>query len=153
MSRATTGDPGEAHAGLHRQLVQVVEDVGHRPVQIDRNHIVVEVFVGHLRQEMCRSRSELLEERPTGVILASACRSAEQLTAIAIGALAPCRGRRITRTSWQKYCATELRPIPNSRVCSSTACSMSRSRYPLPSGPPVGRQAVVVAGRGVFWLS
>src|SRR5215470_10397507 len=67
---------------------------------------------------------------PSAVILASAWRSAEQETAIATGQDAPCRGSRITRTSWQKYLPPNCAPIPARRVISSTWCSSSGSRNP-----------------------
>ena len=50
------------------------------------------------------------------MILPSACRSAEQDTAIATGQDAPCRGSRITRTSWQKYLPPNCAPMPICRV-------------------------------------
>jgi hypothetical protein len=64
------------------------------------------------------------------VIFASAWRSAEQETAIATGQDAPCRGSRITRTSWQKYLPPNCAPMPKSRVSSRTSSSSSRSRKP-----------------------
>jgi hypothetical protein len=57
------------------------------------------VTSGRKRAGSVSSRSS---QTPDGVIFATACRSAEQLTAIATGQEAPCRGSRITRTSWQK---------------------------------------------------
>src|SRR5262249_50825225 len=67
----------------------------------------------------------------------SACRSAEQDTAIAIGQEAPCLGSLITRTSWQKYLPPNCAPIPARLVISSTTCSSSRSRNPCASAEPV----------------
>ena len=46
------------------------------------------------------------------MILPSAWRSAEQHTAIATGQLAPWRGSRITRASWQKYLPPNCAPMP-----------------------------------------
>ncbi len=53
-----------------------------------------------------------------------------------IGRLAPWRGRRITRTSWQKYLPPNCAPMPIRRVISSTCRSMSRSRKAWPAGVP-----------------
>ena len=47
-----------------------------------------------------------------GDLRRSACRSAEQETAIATGQEAPCRGSRTTRTSWQKYLPPNCAPMP-----------------------------------------
>ena len=60
------------------------------------------------------SRSSCSRNTPSGVIFASACRSAEHDTAIATGQDAPCRGSRTTRTSWQKYLPPNCAPMPNS---------------------------------------
>ena len=49
------------------------------------------------------SVSSCSRNTPSAVILPRACRSAEHETASATGQEAPCRGSRITRTSWQKY--------------------------------------------------
>ena len=67
---------------------------------------------------------------PSGVILARHWRSAEQDTAMATGSDAPWRGRRITRTSWQKYLPPNWAPMPKSCVSLSTFCSNSTSRKP-----------------------
>ena len=58
-------------------------------------------------------------------------------TAMATGQLAPCRGSRTTRTSWQKYLPPNCAPIPKPRVSSSTCASSSTSRKPWPSSEPV----------------
>ena len=52
------------------------------------------------------------------------------------GRLAPCRGRRITRTSWQKYFPPNCAPMPRLRVISSTFSSISRSRNACPAMVP-----------------
>ena len=82
---------------------------------------------------------------PSGVILASACRSAEHDTAMATGQEAPCRGSRITRTSWQKYLPPNCAPMPIFRVISRTSASSpgrgSRAR-------PVTRGQAVCPGTG-----
>ncbi len=70
------------------------------------------------------------------MILPSACRSAEHDTAIATGHDAPCRGSRITRTSWQKYLPPNWAPMPIRRVMPSTCSSSSRSRKPCPAADP-----------------
>ena len=73
---------------------------------------------------------------PSGVILASACRSAEHDTAMATGQEAPCRGSRITRTSWQKYLPPNCAPMPIFRVISRTSASSPVSRKPRPPCDP-----------------
>ncbi len=70
------------------------------------------------------------------MILPTACRSAEQETAIATGQDAPCLGSLITRTSWQKYLPPNCAPIPIFLVMSRTVCSSSTSRKPFPSIEP-----------------
>ena len=69
--------------------------------------------------------------------MASACRSAEHDTAMATGQDAPCRGSRITRTSWQKYLPPNCAPMPIFRVISSTSASSSGSRKPWPAADPL----------------
>ena len=76
------------------------------------------------------SVSSCSRKTPFLLILATAWRSAEQETAIATGQDAPCRGSRITRTSWQKYLPPNWAPMPARRVISSTSCSSSTSRNP-----------------------
>ena len=56
---------------------------------------------------------------------------------MATGQDAPCRGSRITRTSWQKYLPPNCAPMPIRRVMSSTSASSSRSRNPCPAADPV----------------
>lgn len=85
------------------------------------------VTSGRNRAGSVSSRSS---HTPDGVILATACRSAEHETAIATGQDAPCRGNRTTRTSWQKYRPPNWAPMPKLRVSSSTSASSSRSRKP-----------------------
>src|SRR5581483_8897465 len=82
------------------------------------------------------SVSSFSRNTPSAVIFPTACRSAEQDTAIATGHDAPCRGSRTTRTSWQKYFPPNCAPIPIFRVISSTAASSSRSRNPCPAADP-----------------
>ena len=53
------------------------------------------------------------------------------------GSDAPCRGSRITRTSWQKYLPPNCAPMPSVRDSSSTFCSISRSRIACPALLPV----------------
>ena len=76
------------------------------------------------------------------------CRSALHDTPMPTGSDAPCRGSRITRTSWQKYLPPNCAPMPMVRVSSSTFCSISRSRNAWPALLPAGRQRVQPAGGG-----
>src|SRR3546814_14940267 len=46
--------------------------------------------------------------------------------------LAPWRGNRMTRTSWQKYLPPNCAPMPISRVICRIRCSHSRSRKAWP---------------------
>ncbi len=86
------------------------------------------------------SVSSCSRKTPSAVILPSACRSAEQETAIATGQDAPWRGSRTTRTSWQKYLPPNCAPIPNDWVSLNTCSSSSRSRKPCAAiVPSVGR--------------
>ena len=99
------------------------------------------------------SRSSTSRNAPAGVIFALACRSALHETAMATGQEAPWRGRRMTRTSWQKYFPPNCAPMPNSRVICSTSASISRSRNPWPAAEPwVGRpsRALVLASFAVL---
>src|ERR1700691_6249625 len=82
------------------------------------------------------SVSSASRKTPSAVILPTACRSAEQETAIATGQDAPCRGSLTTRTSWQKYLPPNCAPIPIFLVMSSTVCSSSTSRKPFASIEP-----------------
>ena len=99
---------------------------------------------GRKRAGSVSSRSR---NSPSAVILARAWRSAEQLTAIPTGLEAPWRGRRTTRTSWQKYLPPNWAPIPKARVSSRMRCSHSRSRNPWPvaASPEVGRESRYLA--------
>ena len=86
------------------------------------------------------SVSSCSRNTPSAVILPSAWRSAEQDTAIATGHDAPWRGRRITRTSWQKYLPPNCAPMPN--VCGQLEdlclqLEVAEARGPLAS-PRVG---------------
>ena len=56
--------------------------------------------------------------------------TAEQLTAIATGQLAPWRGNRITRASCTKYLPPNCAPMPVLCAICITLASHSRSRYP-----------------------
>ena len=96
------------------------------------------------------SVSSCSRKMPSRVILPSACRSAEQDTAMATGQEAPCRGSLITRTSWQKYLPPNCAPMPLRLVISRTACSSSMSRKPCAGRRAGGRQRVEVLGRGVL---
>ena len=88
------------------------------------------------------SVSSCSRKTPSGVILPSACRSAEHDTAIATGHDAPWRGRRTTRTSWQKYLPPNCAPIPKDCVSSKTFSSNSTSRKAWAAiEPAVGRSS------------
>ena len=94
---------------------------------------------------LCSSSSR---NTPSLVILPSAWRSAEHDTPSPIGSDAPCRGSRITRTSWQKYLPPNCAPTPSDCVIFSTSCSIARSRKAWPSSQPLRRQVVEILGRG-----
>lgn len=64
------------------------------------------------------------------------CLSAEHDTPIATGQEAPCRGKRTTLTSWQKYLPPNCAPMPSFLVNSSTCCSSFVSRKPRPCSLP-----------------
>ena len=55
---------------------------------------------------------------------------------MATGHDAPWRGRRMTRTSWQKYLPPNCAPMPSFWVSSKTFSSSSRSRKPWPAAEP-----------------
>mmetsp|Transcript_32903 Transcript_32903/g.93528 ORF Transcript_32903/g.93528 Transcript_32903/m.93528 type:complete len:219 (-) Transcript_32903:743-1399(-) len=74
---------------------------------------------------------------PSFVIFASAWRSALHETPMATGQEAPCRGNRMTRTSWQKYLPPNWAPIPISWLIFLIFSSISRSRKARPSLLPV----------------
>src|SRR5579863_8264270 len=82
------------------------------------------------------SVSSCSRNTPSAVIFPSACRSAEQDTAMATGHNAPCLGSLMTRTSWQKYLPPNCAPIPIRRVIPSTCSSSSASRNPCPAADP-----------------
>ena len=95
------------------------------------------------RADICAgSVSSCSRNTPSGVIFARTCRSALHDTPMPTGRLAPCRGSRITRTSWQKYLPPNCAPMPMLREISSTCCSNSRSRNAWPALLPRGRQRV-----------
>ena len=64
------------------------------------------------------------------------CLSAEQDTPMPTGQDAPCRGKRTTLTSWQKYLPPNCAPMPSFLVSSSTCCSSFVSRKPRPCSLP-----------------
>jgi hypothetical protein len=69
-----------------------------------------------------------------------AWRSAEHETAMPTGHDAPWRGKRITRTSWQKYLPPNCAPMLDCCATFKMLASSSRSRKPRPpSLPLVGR--------------
>ena len=88
------------------------------------------------------SVSSSSRKMPLAVILPTACRSALHETANATGQLAPWRGRRTTRTSWQKYLPPNCAPIPVCWASFNTFCSSSTSRNAWPSAlPAVGSES------------
>ena len=96
------------------------------------------------------SRSSSSRKMPSAVILPSACRSAEQDTAIATGQEAPCRGSRTTRTSWQKYLPPNCAPMPNDWVSLKTSLLELEVAEPVRVHAPRRRQVVEVVRRGVL---
>ena len=94
------------------------------------------------------SRSSCSRNTPSLVILPLAWRSAEHDTAIATGQLAPWRGRRTMRTSWQKYLPPNWAPMPVCWARSSTLRSSSTSRKPCPARRALRREGVEVVRRG-----
>ena len=74
----------------------------------------------------CSRNTPFAEMRPR------AWRSAEHDTPMPIGRLAPWRGRRMTRTSWQKYLPPNCAPMPLACVSLWTFSSISRSRKAWP---------------------
>ena len=96
---------------------------GHGPVQVDLDDLAALDVLGHpgVGHVLRRVGLQLLEEHPSAVILPRAWRSAEHDTAIATGHDAPWRGRRITRTSWQKYLPPNCAPMPKDWVSLKTS--------------------------------
>ena len=151
MSRATTSGPVSDSRVFTGYLRQLGEDLGHRPVEVDRARRRRRGARRWCRAGTAPGRSRAARgRRPPAVILPSACRSAEHDTAIATGHEAPCRGSRTTRTSWQKYLPPNCAPMPNDWVSLKTSSSSSRSRKPCAASEPVGRQVVEVVRRGVL---
>mmetsp|Transcript_15031 Transcript_15031/g.43404 ORF Transcript_15031/g.43404 Transcript_15031/m.43404 type:complete len:218 (+) Transcript_15031:460-1113(+) len=83
------------------------------------------------------SVSNCSRKMPSLVIFASAWRSALHDTPMPTGHDAPCRGRRTTRTSWQKYLPPNCAPIPISSVIFLIFSSNSKSLNALPCSLPV----------------
>ena len=136
MSRATTSGPVSASRVLTGYLVSSA-----RISSIGRFRSIATTSpsssaASRSGRYCAGSVSSCSRNTPSAVIFPSACRSAEQDTAIATGQDAPCRGSRITRTSWQKYLPPNCAPMPIFRVMPSTCCSSSRSRNPCPAGEP-----------------
>ena len=76
-------------------------------------------------------------QRPSLLILHLIFLSAEQLTPIPIGQLAPWRGRRTTRISWAKYLPPNCAPKPMLCASRSSSFSNSTSRKARPVSSPV----------------
>ena len=151
MSRATTSGPGQRQPGRDRILGQFRPDLAIGRFRSIRHHRPpcpsFRRGSGRYRAGSVSSRSR---NTPSAVILASACRSAEHDTAIATGQDAPCRGSRITRTSWQKYLPPNCAPMPIFRVIPRTTCFQFQVAEPVPERRPGGRQRVQVPGRRVL---
>ena len=110
---------------------------GMGPVQVDLDDLAALDVLGHPGVGMCAGGLQLLEEHPSAVILPRAWRSAEHDTRRSpTGHDAPWRGRRITRTSWQKYLPPNCAPMPKDWVSLKTRPPASRSRKPLPAIEP-----------------
>src|SRR5215472_16842322 len=137
MSRATIMGPLSERRVLTGYLVNsaLISDIGRLRSMLTTSPGSLVRLPGSGRY-CAGSVSSASRKMPSGVILPSACRSAEQDTAIATGHDAPCRGSRMTRTSWQKYLPPNCAPIPVLRVMPSTVASSSTSRNPCPSGSP-----------------
>ena len=57
---------GEGQPGLHRQRRQLLADLGHRPVEVDPDHVAAQVVAGDVGQEPGRVALELFEEHAVG---------------------------------------------------------------------------------------
>ena len=148
MSRATTIVPVSEQARLDRILREQRADLVHRAVEVDAHDRRRRASRPWLRAGISPgSVSSCSRKMPSGVIFALIWRSALQETPMPTGRLAPCRGRRITRTSWQKYLPPNCAPMPSWRVNASTSCSISRSRMAWPARlPSVGRRVEPAGG-------
>eukprot|EP00732_Lithocolla_globosa_P001572 Lithocolla_globosa_v1_NODE_804_length_3254_cov_7.646765.p4 type:complete len:120 gc:universal NODE_804_length_3254_cov_7.646765:1981-2340(+) len=86
--------------------------------------------------------SSASKNTPSLVILPKTCLSAEHETPMPTGHDAPCRGKRITRTSWQKYLPPNWAPMPVLWDISWMIFSHSRSLKARPCLlPVVGRKS------------
>ena len=108
-SRATMIVP-VSETGRHRMLRHSAR-IWHRPAKVDPDD-GREKRPRRSPAELRWVSFELFEKMPSRVILPWACRSAEQDTPRPIGSEAPWRGRRMTRTSWQKYLPPNCAPTP-----------------------------------------
>ena len=151
MSRATTIVPVSESRVLtgYRASSARISAIG-RLRSIDTTSVASAATDAGSGRYCAGSVSSASRKTPSAVILPSACRSAEQETAIATGQDAPCRGSLITRTSWQKYLPPNCAPIPIFLVMSRTVCSSSTSRKPLREHRALGRQRVQVPRRRVL---
>ena len=117
MSRATTSGPESDTRVCTGSVESWARICVHRPVEVD---LARRRPAGRSADVSGRKRagsgSSCSRKTPSGVILALAWRSAEHDTAMPTGSDAPCRGSRITRTSWQKYLPPNCAPMPNCRV-------------------------------------
>jgi len=83
------------------------------------------------------SRSSFSINTPFLVTLTTCWRSALQLTPRPTGQDAPCRGRRTTRTSWQKYLPPNWAPMPSLCVSLWILSSASKSLNARPCSFPL----------------
>ena len=150
MSRATTIVPVSMTRVVDRVAATARRDLVHRPVEVDATVIgVSEVVPRRPRGGSAPDRvSSCSRNTPSLVILPSACRSAEQDTAIADRARGAVAGEADDAHVVAEVLAAELGA--DAVVCESfsTCCSRSRSRNAWPPGDPGRRQGVEVAGRG-----
>ena len=94
------------------------------------------------------SRSSSSTKMPSRVIFALTLRSAEHDTPIPTGHEAPCRGRRMTRTSWAKYFPPNWAPIPSLYASSSSLLLQLQIAERLAVLVPLGGKLVVILGGG-----
>ena len=152
MSRATTSGPVSDSRVFTGCCDELGEDLGHRPVQVDLHDVVVVEVLRRVvsGRYFAGSVSSCSRKTPSAVILPSACRSAEQDTAIATGHEAPCRGSRTTRTSWQKYLPPNCAPIPKRLGQLEDLLLELEVAEPVRGQGSLGRQVVEVVRRGVL---
>ena len=128
----------QAQARLHGELGEDRSDLAHGPREIDLDHLPTQRGVVDVGEILRRIASSSSRNTPSLVIFPQAWRSAEHETATPMGHEAPWRGKRITRTSWQKYLPPNCAPMP---VCCERFKNSPRARRRGRRGParcPVG---------------